>query len=156
MTALTSKYSYMPIPGVNINQENAEKLAAFLEKKFPTNEFTAQQVLDAARPTDSPIHDFFEWNDSVAAEKWRVNQARTYVSCLIVNVNNTTSKMYHSLRVEDGKRYVHTEKARSQQDLWDQVLQQAIREANSWRDRYRRYSELSPVFQAIELVAVKK
>ena len=40
---------------------------------------TAHAVLDAARPESSPIHDCFDWNDSEAAEKWRLEQARELI-----------------------------------------------------------------------------
>lgn len=47
-----------------------------LEKK---GRITAPEVLDAARPESSPIHDCFDWNDSEAAEKWRLEQARELI-----------------------------------------------------------------------------
>ena len=33
-------------------------------------------VIDHARPSDSPLHSCFEWNDTEAAEKFRIVQAR--------------------------------------------------------------------------------
>ena len=33
-------------------------------------------VVDAARPAGSPLHGSFEWDDSVAAESYRIEQAR--------------------------------------------------------------------------------
>jgi hypothetical protein len=48
-----------------------------LEKK---GRITAHAVLDAARPESSPIHDCFDWDDSEAAEKWRLEQARVTIN----------------------------------------------------------------------------
>lgn len=36
---------------------------------------TPQMVVDAARPDEAPLHDRFEWDDSVAGEKYRLVQA---------------------------------------------------------------------------------
>lgn len=40
---------------------------------------TASMVVDEARPTDHPLHDRFEWDDSVAGERWRREQARLLI-----------------------------------------------------------------------------
>ena len=55
-----------------------------IQKRFITGlekagRITAPAVLDAARPASSPIHDCFDWNDSEAAEKWRLEQARELI-----------------------------------------------------------------------------
>ena len=50
-----------------------------IEKKY--GELNSQNVLDSARSEKSPIHDLFEWDDTQAAEKYRLSQA----SKLIVN-----------------------------------------------------------------------
>lgn len=38
-------------------------------------ELTPQIVVDEARPKGAPLHDRFEWDDSVAGEKYRLVQA---------------------------------------------------------------------------------
>ena len=55
-----------------------------IQKRFITGleksgRITAPAVLDAARPASSPIHDCFDWYDSEAAEKWRLEQARELI-----------------------------------------------------------------------------
>lgn len=39
-----------------------------------------EQLVERARPNDSPIHHLFEWNDSVAGERYRLEQARLYIA----------------------------------------------------------------------------
>lgn len=41
---------------------------------------TPEAVLDFARPDDSPLHSYFEWDDSVAAEKYRYRQAQGLIT----------------------------------------------------------------------------
>ena len=35
---------------------------------------TAKDLVDASRPEEAPLHKLFEWNDSIAAEKYREEQ----------------------------------------------------------------------------------
>lgn len=45
---------------------------------------TPAQVVNAARDPASPMHDYFEWDNDAAAEKYRIDQARTLIrSCRI-------------------------------------------------------------------------
>ena len=48
------------------------------------DEATPQQIVDAARDEGTELHRCFEWNDSVAAEKYRLTQARTIVCNLVI------------------------------------------------------------------------
>ena len=47
---------------------------------------TPQQVVDAARNPDSPLHQFFEWDDQTAAERYRLVQARTLLRAATTTV----------------------------------------------------------------------
>lgn len=40
------------------------------------------QVVKSARPKASPIHKYFEWDDSAAAAEFRKNQARNLISAV--------------------------------------------------------------------------
>lgn len=43
-------------------------------------------VVEAARDPRSPLHSHFEWDDSTAAEKYRIEQARTLIRSVKVEV----------------------------------------------------------------------
>jgi hypothetical protein len=45
---------------------------------------TAPLLVDEARGEESPLHPAFEWNDDVAAENYRRNQASTLIRALVV------------------------------------------------------------------------
>lgn len=47
-------------------------------------ELTAQAVVDESRPEEAPLHPVFEWDDAVAAEKYRRSQAQTVIRALVV------------------------------------------------------------------------
>ena len=48
-----------------------------------------ENVVETARPPGSALHSFFTWDDSEAAEKWRLEEARTLIRTVtIVQVNS--------------------------------------------------------------------
>ena len=60
-----------------------------LEKEH--GEITPKIVLDASRAEDALLHPCFEWNDGVAAEKYREVQARYLIRNLVVFVERDDS-----------------------------------------------------------------
>jgi hypothetical protein len=47
---------------------------------------TPENVLNASRPKNALFHSLFEWNDSVAAEHYRLQQARTILNNIEVKI----------------------------------------------------------------------
>lgn len=43
-------------------------------------------VVEEARDENSPLHEFFEWEDTIAAEKYRLSQARTLIRSVKISV----------------------------------------------------------------------
>lgn len=63
------------MPGMHIEgvpEEAANRLRDLLD---PNDELTTDAVIDDARDPSSPLHRYFEWDDSEAAEKYRQVQA---------------------------------------------------------------------------------
>jgi hypothetical protein len=62
---------------------------------------TPKTLLERARPNTSPIHELFEWDDSVAAEKHRVEQARRLIASVTITIVNVKHpvRQYHSVPV---------------------------------------------------------
>lgn len=61
---------------------------------------TPKAVVDRARPPDSPLHPLFEWDDSIAGDLHRQNQARTLIRTVKVDlqVNHTIIRSVAYLR----------------------------------------------------------
>lgn len=70
----------------------------------------ASDILDSARDPDSPLHGCFDWDDEVAAEKYRKSTARQILrSIAIVIVRGEvreTLYAYVHIRDAEGPRYV--------------------------------------------------
>jgi hypothetical protein len=50
-----------------------------------------EEVVDAAREPEHPLHGFFEWDDSEAAHRWRVWQAGQLIRSVQILVTATTN-----------------------------------------------------------------
>jgi len=55
---------------------------------------TPEEVIERARPIDSPLHKAFEWDDGLAAENYRKMQARKLIKAVVI-VNDDNSKASH-------------------------------------------------------------
>jgi len=47
---------------------------------------TPEQVVEAARPAESALHACFTWNNSEAAERWRIEEARELIRSVRIEV----------------------------------------------------------------------
>lgn len=62
---------------------------ALAEIEAKSGNLTAFNVVDAARPKRSPLHGAFEWDNTVAAESWRLEQARSMIKSIeIVTIDD--------------------------------------------------------------------
>lgn len=141
------------LTAVSLEPRDREILSSFIEGAFPEGIFSAAELLERASPRNSPIHKFFEWDDSKAAHLYRLKQARGYIQCLVVEIEgNETRKYVPPVYVAgvDAKRYVDIDVARKTKDLWEQVVERAMNEALVWRNRYRAYDNLSLIHGAID------
>ena len=138
-----------------------------IEEKY--GEISAERLLEYARPEDSPIHDLFEYDDSVAAECWRRKQANVVIGCIVIVEESVSSsdETIETQIVEEEPRetiaflnistqrsgkgiYISTKKALSQEDTRQIVLQRALEDLRLFKRKYHYLSELSKVFEAID------
>ena len=116
---------------------------------------TAEAVVDDARPVDSPLHPAFEWDDSVAAEKYRLDQARYLIRAVVIQRPDVEEprpvRAFVVVKESDGNEvYTSTIKALSDEELRRQVLERALRELDAWRRRYEDLAELAEVLAAAD------
>jgi hypothetical protein len=117
-------------------------------------------VVTAARHEDSPLHNQFDWEDSAAADKWRLHQARQLINAVVSyeklgDGTEVAVRVFVSLtpdrEAEDGGyRVVST--VMSDADLRRQLLADALAEMKRFQAKYRDLHELSKVFAALDEV----
>lgn len=133
-------------------QVYGEHLAGLSKEK--KNQLTAQDVVNDARSTESPTHDYFEWDDSIAAEKHRLEQARCLIRSIdiIVTYQGEERPIRAIVCVEHSGKEAYTpiQVVAKNADLRQQVVEKALNEIISWQRRYEDYKELGLIFGAIE------
>jgi hypothetical protein len=108
-------------------------------------ELTPQALVDTARPKMHPLHDRFEWNDKVASEAYRRDQAHRLIQSVRV-------AFISSDRPKDVRAFVAIPRPESAQPSYERVedvladpvkkqivLNQMERE---WRTMQARYGDL--------------
>lgn len=115
---------------------------------------TPASIVDYARNEGTELHKCFQWDDSIAAENWRKQQARIIVSSLVVTVEKTTagSQKYRLIQHDDStKEYKPVVFTVRNMDEYSRLLAQAKRELRSFKERYKSITELSEVIEQIEI-----
>ena len=99
---------------VTIN-DDVKKAIVELETRQGT--LSSQVVVDEARDISSPLHPFFQWDDSIAAEAYRIQQAESLIRRVkietVVSDTTITSVRYVSMRGSDVADDEQEEKAPS-------------------------------------------
>lgn len=134
---------------------NAEK--CYEEIQQIGDEVTPQQVVLAASDSNSELHKCFDWDDSSAAEKYRLHQARLVMNQLIV-VKREPEKPKEPIQFrvmmkneqENGSGYKQTLVMLRDEDEYKKLLDQAYRELKAFKQKYSCLSELADILALID------
>lgn len=139
---------------VNIDAQKAGEALVALQKG-KNGLLEPEDIVSAARNEQSALHPHFEWDDGVAAEAFRADQARELVRSLTIDVSRSnleerSVRAFVNVETEAGRGYVSTMTAMSSEELRKQVLRKAFAELEAWRSRHAELSELARIFSAID------
>lgn len=114
----------------------------------------AADVVDESRPESAVLHPCFEWDDPVAAELWREQQARGIINC-IVTVSET--KKGEAVEVRAFPHVANTYRPLNvvleSKDMEDEMKESALREFLSFKRKLEAYKSLDavrPVIREVE------
>ena len=132
-------------------------------------------VVDDARAPDSPLHQYFDWEDDHAAEQWRLFQAGVLVRRIKVfivkpdqadrrvevhlvrpePVDSISTRRYVSLPSQRSATggYMPVEKVLSDAERRAELMGTALRELRALREKYRVLEELADVWTALDRIA---
>ena len=106
----------------------------------------------------SHLHASLEWDDGVAAERWRVSQVRQLIAVHIVEADG--GRRFVSLSIDrrhDGSNgYRELADVIGQPNLREIMLHDALKELERIQERYKRLSELAPVWEAADQTRAKR
>ena len=152
------KYSYRATKYSVPAQQAGDYIRELKEKKGQMNKFI---LLDESRAEDALLHNCFEWDDTKAAESYRLDQAQYFISnivCVLVGDegDEKQSKPVRAfVNVADQSHaergsFVPVMEALSENKHRRIVLKNALSELQAFQDKYSQLSELARVFAAID------
>ncbi|MCK9505893.1 MAG: hypothetical protein M0Q95_17155 [Porticoccaceae bacterium] len=111
-----------------------------------------RSVVEAAKDRKSPLHSWFCWDDSEAAERYRIIQARELIRSVKVEIGDQTPRevrAFVSLTPDraDGGGYRLAQEVVSDAQLYQQMLRDALAELERFEQKYSRIKELQYVFR---------
>jgi hypothetical protein len=113
-------------------------------------------IVEEARPTTSPLHGRFTWDDSRAAELFRLEEARhlirVTVELLPVETADRAFRVFVSLRADRHKDggYRASVTVLADHEGRAQLLREAKADMLAFTRKYRQLSELARVFAAMD------
>lgn len=112
-------------------------------------------VLRESEPLSAPLHDYFEWNNADAADKYRRDQARHLIRSFVVVHQQTEEKPEHATRAfvsmsrlntpdtDTANAYVPVQMVMRDDDMRRSYLASIVREIESFQRRYESVEELA-------------
>lgn len=121
-------------------------------------ELTPDDIVSDARNGNSPLHSFFEWDDSAAAHQYRLKQARGLIRSVVAiyqEPEQPVRKIQAFVHIPEAgtPHYRATPEALSTTKTRELVLQRAWREFQNWRQRYKDLSEFASIFAVADVFA---
>jgi hypothetical protein len=151
-----------------LSAKTADVVGRELERLAAANSLTPEAVLQEAEQDGSPLHPFFEWDDSQAARQYRLVQAAWLIRTVKVRVETPTeaqeARAFIRVTVaqpedEEGdesappvakSQYVPLAQALSVEDYRKGMMQDALRELKQFQAKYRVLTELAGVMKEID------
>lgn len=143
------------MPGLHkVSAEAAGRVCDYLANT--PEGLTPQRLVDVSRDVNAPLHNEFEWDDSIAGEKYREQQAQKLIQHLvIVQSSIQTERQVKLEKIEKDRNFVSTGEQDTKyitlatalsEDKWRaNLLDAARRDMQAFIAKYRRLKELTKV-----------
>lgn len=112
-----------------------------------------EEVVEIAKNPECELHKCFDWDNEIAGEKWRLEQARDILrNLVIVNIEKevpqkTNLRLTHKI---DNSGYKLTVNIVRNQNEYELLLRQALKELDTFKRKYACLSELEQIMELID------
>ena len=163
--AKKKKKKYIAAKNSWLTDKDADIFGRRIEKlKDKSGIIDPKTLVNDAQSPKSPLHKAFDWDDTSAAEKYRLQQARQLISAVEVIIESsekdqetrTVRAFYHVTEEGHDRSYVSLESVQGNVDYRNQVINDALQKLTLWRERYQQYKEFAPIVEAIDKVVEKQ
>jgi hypothetical protein len=161
-----TRIKFVAVIGAHLSDGAAQRYGEELYRLYTEEQLalTAENVIGEAREAESPLHDYFEWNNREAADQYRLHQARKMLHSIAFLVQDSEEVEPESLRFfgalpqedveEVGMAYIPMTVIMETPDLKVKLLRIAARELASFRRKYGRLKRLNSIIVWAELDAL--
>lgn len=144
------------------SRANAQKVTDEILSINGSLNVTRKEIVDMARTEDTELHKCFEWNDTIAAEKYRLEQAGEIIRHLVIKRTEEQIKegkpeirMFHHVEFEneDGeteRAYRPIQYIVRNEDEYQELLKQAYAELHAFKMKYKSLKELDYILELID------
>ncbi len=150
----TIRYSFRegPLPIKNAKDADPQRIGEALAEIDAT--------VAAARDPHNALHPYFEWDDQMAADAYRLDQARGLIRLIRIEDDTQENDPPAFFSVSEGKAGVsyrtHADVLGSL-TLQDAVLRAAERDLKAFEDRYKRLEDICEIVHAArERIAARR
>lgn len=94
------------------------------------NKIKPDTIVQDAKSVKSPIHNFFEWNNTIAAKKYRLEQAKNMIANIVIVeiIDNKQQEVrsYPNIIINNSKYYIPMEIAIKNKEYRKQLIDNLI------------------------------
>lgn len=147
---------FVPQAGAKLDPD---VIGSYLEKlrKVHKGELLPSDLVADAKKSNSPLHPCFEWDDSIAGERFRLQQARGLIRSVVAvyrpvetEPKTISVRAYTHISEKGQPHYRATDQAMSQKITRIMIVKTAWDELQQWRRRYRDLKEFAALFEEID------
>ncbi len=136
------------IPG--IFKADAEKVDKEI-KSLGKTVTPAELVKYARTHKSSELHKCFEWDDTAAAEKYRLQQAQKVIRCLVIIPEKEDIPQIREYQITTQRNTYSTSRTfLINKDEYESLLERALNELKAFERKYSNLSELEDIFAQID------
>lgn len=152
-------YEFKKGSRINLNAEKTYEELQTIKSNNIENMLEPPEVVEYARNNpQSELHKGFEWNDSKAAEQYRLQQARQIIYNIRIiqvedDVNVDVAKTVEYIpytHLDTISGYKSTIEVYKNEEDYEQLKQQAYRDLLYWSKKYNNIVEFKQIFEDIE------
>lgn len=152
-------YKFAPHASINRALKNADpqKIGQKVEQvqRKRGGNFDAVDLVTEARPKNSILHDVFEWDDTEAAEQYRIQQARHLLSVLVVETElpdreKVTHRVFVSVTEQGETGYSSLAQVMTDDTLRRQFLTKLLNQLETLQEQCKQYQDLAELMSPIK------
>lgn len=132
---------------------DAQTIGEVCERLEKEGNLTPKKLVDVSRPKNAPLHKEFEWNNSIAAEKYREVQAGYLIRSIEVKIteipsetanldvtitkeqNEITTRAFHAVD-RDGKGYDSLETISNDEEKTEKLMEICLKDIKYFKEKY--------------------